>query len=315
MRIKTGAERIVSQMRTVYGWSADIGIYALASVYNSLAAMGARCLGMEAVITIPSRISGTETSSKADGVPKVKEFQPKPKTVGGMAHEIENALRKVCGQQDIELKGVEVLQNSMFLVPAVSISGIGRASLDEPWCQESGQAGDEIVLVKWIGMEGMLRAAQEKDEELRRRFAPVFIRQIHAFKKDLFAGEELTIAKKAGVTAVRQITEGGIFAALWNLAKEAGCGLELDLKRMSVLQETIEVCEHYRLNPYQLTSAGSFLMLTEDGKRLTDVLRAGQIEASVIGKMTEGNDKVIHNGEDVRYLDRPSPDDIFKIWL
>ena len=113
---------------------------------------------------------------------------------------------------------------------------------------------------------------------------------------------------------MRQITEGGIFAALWELAKDAGTGFDVDMKRISILQETIEVCEHYRLNPYQLTSAGSFLLLAQRGEALADTLRKNQTEASVIGRLAKGNDKVIHNGGDVRCLDRPAPDEIYKIY-
>ena len=51
---------------------------------------------------------------------------------------------------------------------------------------------------------------------------------------------------------MRQVGEGGIFAALYRLAKEADTGLVVDLKAMPVRQETIEICEYYKLNPYQL---------------------------------------------------------------
>ena len=173
---------------------------------------------------------------------------------------------------------------------------------------------EEIVLVKWIGMEGMLRIAEERESELEQRFAPVFMRQIKSYKEEIFAGVELKIARAAGAAAVRQITEGGIFAALWELAKETGAGFEADMKRMTVLQETIEVCEHFRLNPYQLTSTGSFLVLIQNGDYLADILHKNQIEASVIGRLTKGNGKIVRNGEDMRCLDRPSPDEIYKIF-
>ena len=92
-------------------------------------------------------------------------------------------------------------------------------------------------------------------------------------------------------------------------------GLDLDMKQIPVLQETIEVCECYRLNPYLLTSAGSFLMAASDGRGLADALHKEGIAASVIGRFTSGNDKVIHNGEDVRCLDRPAPDEIYRLFL
>ena len=56
-------------------------------------------------------------------------------------------------------------------------------------------------------------------------------------------------------------------------------------------------------------------MLTEDGKALADALERKQIRASVIGRLTAGNDKLIHNGEDIRYIDRPAPDEIYKLFM
>ena len=163
-------------------------------------------------------------------------------------------------------------------------------------------------------MEGMLRIVDEEEQGLKDRFAPAFINQIKSYRQQIFALREIAVAKAMGSSAVRQVTEGGILAALWNLAKEAGTGLELDMKKLAILQETVEVCEHYRFNPYQLTSTGCLLIAADDGEALADELKRNSIQASVIGRMTDNNDKILHNGEDVRYIDRPAPDEILKIY-
>lgn len=346
MKIRINTGQMASVCKTAYGWSADIGTYALASAWNALAAESvvsprarkeiSHCYGTCPVqragrINLPYMIAGIEAcvtvSSHAD--------YPR-------AYEMERRLRGTCRERGLDSEEIRLIQNPAVIVPSVTVSMLGylpeevpshetaEASAESRETQtgsqempagskltprrNTGSAGDEIVQVKWLGMEGMLRIADEKESELSQRFAPVFLRQIRSYRTELFAGKELEIARSTGVSAVRQITDGGILAALWDLAKEAGTGLDLDLKQMPVLQETIEVCEQYRLNPYQLASAGSFLMVTGDGGALADALRENQIEASVIGRLTEGNGKVIRNGEDIRHLDRPGPDEIFKIW-
>ena len=50
------------------------------------------------------------------------------------------------------------------------------------------------------------------------------------------------------------------------------------------------------------------------GEALAEALNHSHIQASVIGSLTDNNDKVIHNGEDVRYIDRPAPDEILKLF-
>lgn len=290
MRISGGSENLLSETAVVCGQSKGIGIHGIASVVNSLEASGGKCLGVEVQIAIP-------------------EYAYKSRI-----RTMEKIMRDACKKQGIELTGVQGGQSPVVSIPVVTVTGIARAPKDEPWCLETGRAGQDVVLTGWAGMDGMVRIADEREQELRKRFAPAFMKQILSYREKIFALKEIDVAKAMGVSAVRQITEGGILAALWNLAKEADTGLELDMRKLSVLQETIEVCEHYRLNPYQLTSVGSLLMVTDDGEALADALRKEQVEASIIGRMTDNNDKVLHNGEEVRYIDRPAPDEIMKIY-
>ena len=55
---------------------------------------------------------------------------------------------------------------------------------------------------------------------------------------------------------VREAGEGGIFAALWNMAEACNAGFTVDMKKLPILQETIEVCEALELNPYEIASGG-----------------------------------------------------------
>ena len=97
------------------------------------------------------------------------------------------------------------------------------------------------------------------------------------------------------------------------LAKAAGKGISLDLKKFPILQETIEICECYRLNPYQLRSEGCFLIVTDEESRVERLLAEQGIRGTVIGEIANNNDKIIRNGEDIRYIDRPAPDELAKI--
>ena len=120
-------------------------------------------------------------------------------------------------------------------------------------------------------------------------------------------------AVKSGVTAMHDVTEGGIYGALWELAEASGVGLEIDLKKIPVRQETIELCEYYRLNPYQLISSGCMLMTASDGRRLVRDLEKAGIHATLIGRCVDGKAKKILNGEDTAYLERPKTDELYKI--
>ena len=47
---------------------------------------------------------------------------------------------------------------------------------------------------------------------------------------------------------------------------------------------------------------------------MADALNQKGIQAAVIGQLTDSNDKIIHNGEDMRYIDRPAPDELMKVF-
>ena len=290
MRVNVGNECVLNEITTTYGHSRYTGLYALAAVTNNLAAAG----GEE--ITVSARIEMPDYTFKS------------------RLHAIQNELEEACELQNIRLEEVVSFRHAAVNLPEVTISGISRAPKEEAWCKDTGRAGLDVVLAGWIGMEGMLRILDEKEQELKKSFAPAFINQIRSYRQELFAVRAISVAKAGGSSVIRQVTEGGILAALWNLAKETETGLELDLKKLSILQETIEVCEHYRLNPYQLTSTGCLLIVTDDGEGVADELKRNNIHASVIGKTTDDNDKKLHNGDEIRYIDRPAPDEIFKIY-
>ena len=55
-------------------------------------------------------------------------------------------------------------------------------------------------------------------------------------------------------------------------------------------------------------------MTTERGHDLVRVLEKEGIAASVIGKTTDNNDRVVVNGEERRFLEMPKPDELYKVF-
>ena len=85
------------------------------------------------------------------------------------------------------------------------------------------------------------------------------------------------------------------------------------MKRIPVRQETIEICEFFELNPYELVSGGCLLMVADKGYDLVRELEEEHIPAAVIGKTTGDNDRIVINKEERRFLEPRKPDEIYKI--
>ena len=107
--------------------------------------------------------------------------------------------------------------------------------------------------------------------------------------------------------------EGGILSALWKMAEASQVGLQADLRKIPIRQETIEVCERFDLNPYYLMSEGALLIGIPSGENLVQEYRRMGLPAAVIGRTSSGNDRLLYSGGNVRYLDRPAQDEIYKM--
>ena len=52
-------------------------------------------------------------------------------------------------------------------------------------------------------------------------------------------------------------------------------------------------------------------MACRDGRELAAALKAEGIPATVVGKVTAGRERILHNGEEIRYMNRPARDGIY----
>lgn len=196
--------------------------------------------------------------------------------------------------------------------PRYFVNGIGQICETELWKRPEFRPGQELVLTRWIALGGTAMLAVSHEEELRTRYPFSLIDKAKEFEKLMSAASDARAITHFGTAAMHALAQGGIFGALWEMAEHAGVGLEVDLKKIPVRQETIEICEYFDRNPYELYSAGSLLVGTDKGEALTAYLQTRGIPAAVIGRVTDGNERIIRNGEDCRFLDRPKQDEGYR---
>ena len=187
--------------------------------------------------------------------------------------------------------------------PIVSATALGYK--EEEKSAFKAIPGQEIVMTKWIGISESSRLAQEREEELLTRYPLFFIKSAQNLEQYYSIIPEAATAIKSGVTAMHDVAGGGIFGALWELGERFGVGLQVDIKKIPIKQETVEVCEFFGYNPYEIRSDGALLMVTSEGRALVEALAAEGIFAEVIGTIMDGNDKVIINEDEKRFLEPP----------
>lgn len=218
------------------------------------------------------------------------------------------AVHQACLDLKIQILGGHTETTSTVQYPIVAITGIGQTKNEVGIESGKLKPGQDLVMTKWIALEGTALLAQHKEETLLQRYPYALVKMAQEFTKYLSVEDEARAAIHFGAAALHDVSQGGILTALWEMAEHSGTGLEVDLKKIAIRQETVEISEHIGANPYTMPSSGALLIGTDNGYGLVRELEKLKIKASVIGKVTDKAERVIRNGEDVRFLDRPKPE-------
>ena len=273
----------------ITGLAEEIGAFAIYKTINNLVCSGAEAIGVMLSMLLPCK----------SGEQQIKR--------------IIRDIEEECQKLNIEIIGGHTEYTPAVNQPILTVTGIGKAKKGGVLSTKTIKPGQEIVMTKWAGLEGTAILAKAKEEELKSRYTSYFIEEAKELTSFLSVIPEATLCHKMNVTAMHDVTEGGIFGALWELVAAADVGLLVDLTQIPLKQETIEVCEFYDLNPYMLKSSGSLLIVTEEANHLVDELEKQGIKATVIGRITEGHERIVFNEDERRYLQPTRFDEVYKV--
>lgn len=282
-------EILVMSTDPITGTAKDIGKLAIQITANDLASAGAEPIGVMLTILLP------------DGTREIA------------LKRIMEQMECACREAKMQILGGHTEVTAVVNQPVVNVAGVAKAKKGSLISTAGARAGMDIVVSKWVGIEGTMIFAKEKEAELKEHFPADFVDTAIGFDRYLSVVPEAAVATQSSVAAMHDVTEGGLFGALWEMAEASGVGLEIDLKKIPIRQETVEICEYFDVNPYGLISSGMMLMAAADGNALVLALQEAGIPATVIGKATEGNDRVIIRDEERRFLEPPKTDELYKV--
>lgn len=294
-------EDVVTSMAFMAGKADQIGLAAVHRAVNQIAASGAEPVALTGVLLLTEETPEEELKI--------------------VVHQME----KTCEEIEIQVAGLDVsvipdTRVSQIDHLMLTITCIGKFSGKEKYLPPDqkmwgGYAKPEqdVVLTKWAGLEGTYLIARNKEKELRERFSAEYIEEAKGFDRYLSIIPEAATAMESGVGTMHNVSEGGIFGALWEMAERSGVGLEIELKKIPIRQETVEICNYFDINPYALLSSGCLLMTADNGYELAESLHKEGISAAVIGRTTDSNDRLIINEEEKRFLTPAQQDEYFKL--
>lgn len=289
--LKFGEEGCILSTDPITGSASEVGKLAVHINCNDIASSGGEIVGLMLTILAPE---GTSFDALYQIMTQASDEAKKlnVEIIGGHT-EITNAVNQI----------------------VVSATAVGREKLENIVATGSGNLGDKIVITKGIGIEGTGIIAFEKADELQGVLLPLELAEAQDMLNKISVYKEGRLAGQYGVTSMHDVTEGGIFGALWEGCIAADLGCLVDINRLPVAAVTRKLCMHYDINPYQLISSGSMLITVAPNKAegLLELLKENDIDAYEVGELTK--EKVLFCDEKGAYhsIPEPSSDELYKV--
>ena len=201
--------------------------------------------------------------------------------------------------------------------PIVTGCAIGVAENGKYVTCGGAKIGDKIILTKGTGIEGTAILASDRRKELLTIFDENFLNRAESyFEKISVVNDAITAFRTGGVSAMHDPTEGGVAGGLHELADAADVGFNVYEEKIFVPKETNKICEYFGVDPLQLISSGSLLVVAEKEKaeEIIRALTGNGVQASIIGEIAEaglGRNLVTKAGEKIELV-RPGSDHLWK---
>ena len=227
---------------------------------------------------------------------------------------IEKVFRQI--RNACERFGISIIGGHTEVTPGIEkmiLSGnmIGEVKKEKLVTTGGARAGDLLLLVKGVCIEGTSILAREKGAELLKRgMAPSLLRRAKNFIFDpgMEALRGARIAcDTASVHSMHDPTEGGLINGI----------VEVDLGKVHLYRESQILCEAYGLNSLRVMASGALLLTISpsDLSSLQKAFREASIPLQVIGKVKRGPARVLamegRRRKELQFIPR---DEILKIF-
>lgn len=217
--------------------------------------------------------------------------------------------------------GVEIVSGHTARYAGCSFPWIGAGTVfavgehDAIVRPDGATPGDDLLLTTGPAVEAASLFASLFASEIE--CAEETLDRVSAHLDDLDAARDALTAAQAGtVTAMHDVTEGGLLGALHEMATGADAQFSVQSDRVSLHNDVRAVCETLEMDPWRATSAGS-LVIAVDPDSTDDVVAAlrndGQ-HVDVIGTVSPGSG-VLRDGKETEPPDGDSSWPVYERFL
>ena len=244
----------------------EIGFYAVAVNCNDVAAMGAEPRYLTTTVLLPPGTTESAVRSLFRDVAAAAERAGLLWT-GGHA-EVTSAVART-------------------VVSAHVVGFLDR----EPTESSHARPGHDLVMTKWVGLEGSTLIVREHPRAAARILGAERSRSVLAWLRDpgISILPEARLLRDLPLGAAHDPTEGGLAAACHEIAERSQVGMRLDAEAVPIREETRLLCREWGLDPLGLLGSGA-LLFTAEPEAAREALRrlaAAGIPGARIGAATD----------------------------
>ncbi|MET3616548.1 hydrogenase maturation factor [Peptoniphilus olsenii] len=221
---------------------------------------------------------------------------------------------KTCEKLNLEIIGGHTEVTDAVSKIIISTTVLGRVNIKHIPKVDQVQEGDIVAISKYIGIEGSSIIYHDlyDEQKILSKNEKKFANELNNF---ISVMEESKLASYYNVKYMHDITEGGIYGAIWESSKAINMGIDIDKNKIPILDLTRKLCEYYKINPYKLISSGSMLMIfnPKDYNEFKKEASFTNIKVTEIGSITNTNLPRVIDGNKFILLTDPEPDELYRI--
>jgi hydrogenase expression/formation protein HypE len=266
----------------------------------------------------------TNDIATTGAIPKwllVTALLPEGQTTQEMVQSLSEQVYKACQAYHISIIGGHTEITHGLDRPILIGTLIGEVNHQNLVTPKGAQAGDCILITKGVPIEGTAILAREFSSRLIEELSEEELEKARRFLHQPGISvlvEAQTAVQTGGVTAMHDPTEGGLAAALWELAKASQVSLEVNVSAVPVPPLSRRICQVFKIDPLATIASGALLITCAPNRasQLQQAIQDEGIPCEEIGKVLAGPPMVweIAPGEVRKPLLYPTRDEIARVY-
>ena len=284
-----GGQLCVISTDPITGATKNVGSLAIHISCNDVTASGAEPMGV--LLTILAPPGTTEKDIEDIMIDAGKATEEINIEIMGGHTEITNAVNRV----------------------VISTTVIGKQDKSKLLNPKKIEIGDKVLMTKYAGIEGTSIIAKELEDDLIDKIGKEKLEIAKNMDSMLSVVSEGMICGELGVNYMHDITEGGVFGAIWEATKAIEKGIKIKEELIPVDPITREIGDILDIDIFKLISSGSMLIIAKEEKliEIRKELDKLDIKITVIGEVIDQGVLLERNGN-ILEIESPGSDELYK---